>query len=300
MGAGIADAGALLKADFDAGRETESPVEVASREDGSLRDLAVEALGLEAAHASVDWRKYGVETSLAIFRQRKAQHGQGVALESTGSGAVPGLPRAVADALQASRTGAAPSLIPAPRIVRAPSPPDTERAKRIQQLRRGIVARQQYEEGSGLESAGGALESAVPADAPAPHPDTVLDRISRVMAAMPPREIGDPAAFRQALTTLYAQGSSALGKLGDLDRGPDHDLNSDEQGSLEAIIIADGTRPSFLLDNGLLPADHPFFGVWKDQILGPPRSPPAPCERGRQGSARGRTCLEFHRHGDGG
>ena len=148
MGAGIADAGALLKADFDAGRETESPVEVASREDGSLRDLAVEALGKEAVKAPVDWKRYGVETSLAIFKQRKAQHAQraqgAASLKSTGGGAVPGLPGAVADALQASRTGAAPSPIPAPRIVRAPSPPDSQRAKRIQQLRRGIVARQQY------------------------------------------------------------------------------------------------------------------------------------------------------------
>ena len=43
-------------------------------------------------------------------------------------------------------------------------------------------------------------------------------------------------------------------------------LSADEAASLEAIVVADGTRPSFLLEDGAAPLRHPFMGVWEADV----------------------------------
>src|SRR5690606_21617327 len=81
---------------------------------------------------------------------------------------------------------------------------------------------------------------------------------------MPAREIGDKGAFAAALNMLTAHGGAALQKLvgDDLTAA----VTPDERVALEAIIIADGSRPSFLVENDRPPLEHPFMGSWSDEI----------------------------------
>jgi serine protease len=86
------------------------------------------------------------------------------------------------------------------------------------------------------------------------------------MEAMPPREIGDPAAFRQASEVMFAHGATALAKLPDVGIGRPQRFSSHERMALEAIVIADDSRPSFLLENGYPPTSYPFMGIWESTI----------------------------------
>jgi subtilisin family serine protease len=280
MGAGIVDARALFETDLDAGRETETP-QAAYRsrtEDASLREFALEAFGELAAAAQVDWMKYGAQTSLAVFAERRAERAAGAGLEGA-AGSAPQLPAAVTAALAAAGQPASePQEFPTPGLKRARSAATATnggKSERIARLRKQIVARQMAEKPKGGKKKKASpvatdraleLEATVPPDAPMPHPDDVLDRIWKIADAMPDREVGDPVAFSLALRQLYEHGNKALGKLGDLDLGPDHNVTADEESSLEALIIADGTRPSFLLADGLPPEDHPFLGIWRGQM----------------------------------
>ena len=95
-----------------------------------------------------------------------------------------------------------------------------------------------------------------------PHPDDVLGRVEAVARQMPERERGDPAEFRKALETLFEHGKPALTKL-----AGDAPLSADEGVALEAIVETDGSRPSFLLEDGLPPLAHPFLGDWEGALL---------------------------------
>lgn len=266
MGAGIADALGLLQAGLDAGVGLEAPrsPDIVRRGDESLRQFALEAFGPPALGADVDWMKVGGETSLAVFQRKLAKSAPG--LEST-AGAIE-IPLKLRQVLEAKAE--APIAHPAVRPAReeASQPAD----QRIVQLKQMIAARHAAERSTeGLESAGGSghqlaaaveLEASLPPDAPIPHPDDILHRISSIMAAMPPREIGDPVAFRQALEIMFRHGGDALGKLPDVGVGQQQHFLPSERMALEAIVIADGSRPSFLLENGLPPTLHPFLGIW--------------------------------------
>ncbi|ABQ38296.1 MULTISPECIES: S8 family serine peptidase [Bradyrhizobium] len=266
MGVGIADALALLQAGLDAGIGIEAPraPDMVRRGDESLRQFALEAFGPPALKADVDWMKFGGETSLAVLQQKLRRTAPG--LESA-AGAEVEVPLKVRQALEAVTDS---SIAPAIRPARsdAGQPADG----RIVQLKQMIAARHAAERSTGnLESAGAGdlrladaidLESSLPPDAPMPHPDDILQRVSAVMAAMPPREIGDPVAFGQALEVMYRHGGQALSKLPDVGLGPPQHFAASERMALEAIVIADGSRPSFLLENGLPPASHPFLGIW--------------------------------------
>jgi hypothetical protein len=107
----------------------------------------------------------------------------------------------------------------------------------------------------------GSLESAGE-EPPPPHADDVLARVDRVMREMPEREIGEAKDFRKALDTLYRFGKPALAKLA----GPAA-LSPDEGVALEAIIETDGSRPSFLLEQGLPPLAHPFLRDWENEMV---------------------------------
>jgi serine protease len=125
--------------------------------------------------------------------------------------------------------------------------------------------------GSALTSASvGGLEatSTPPPEMQLPHPDEVLSRINTVTQRMPTDEVPDPVSFRQALATLLKYGDSALRRLAQPSNQPGLGLSSDQLVSLEAIVIADGTRPSFLLRDGRVPPDHPFLGDWRDAVIG--------------------------------
>ena len=98
------------------------------------------------------------------------------------------------------------------------------------------------------------------------HPSDVLSRVHDILRQMPADEVGDPAAFQKAYTTLLKHGESALKEVAvaaDARR-----LSPDHLGSLEAIVIADGSRPSFLLRNGgRFDPNHPFLASWHDDML---------------------------------
>lgn len=101
------------------------------------------------------------------------------------------------------------------------------------------------------------------------HPDDVLARLEKAVRGMPADEVDDPDAFKAAFRTLLEYGDPALRKLllpeG---RAAEPRLGGDELASLEAIITADGSRPSFLLRGGTFAPDHPFLGTWQQQMEG--------------------------------
>ena len=125
---------------------------------------------------------------------------------------------------------------------------------------RRILAGRAAAGGGGTEGAGG-LES-MGGEGDLPHPDDVLGRVDRMIREMPAREIGEEKEVRKALETLFSHGRPALAKLGG---GPA--LSPDEGVALEAIVETDGSRPSFLLDQGLPPLAHPFLGEWEGAML---------------------------------
>lgn len=133
-----------------------------------------------------------------------------------------------------------------------------QRARRVRSL---LVA-------STLQPAGtGGLESAAPGS-PLPHPDEVLSRLDVIMERMPADEIPNKAAFQQALSTLLQYGEAGLRRLAQPQVEPGFGMNDDQLVAVEAIVITDGTRPSFLLRDGRVPPEHPFLGDWRDAVIG--------------------------------
>ena len=71
MGAGIVDARALLEADLDRGRDTESapqPDSATQRAAVAVQSLVMERAGPDALAAPVDWDRYGPEVANALLR----------------------------------------------------------------------------------------------------------------------------------------------------------------------------------------------------------------------------------------
>ncbi|HUD33475.1 MAG TPA: trypsin-like peptidase domain-containing protein [Variovorax sp.] len=132
-----------------------------------------------------------------------------------------------------------------------------ERACHVHDVLKQRAAREAAPSAAGMESGG----AGVPV-----HPDDVLARLDSVVKCMPADEVGDPAEFKKALNTLLQHGDPALRKLLQDDTPTPQHLSGDEVGSLEAIIVADGSRPSFLLREGTYPKDHPFLGSWQDEM----------------------------------
>lgn len=101
---------------------------------------------------------------------------------------------------------------------------------------------------------------------PTVHPDDVLAQLDDVITRMPAGEVGDPDAFKHAYHLLLQHGEPALRKILRPLASPIPEILPDEIASLEAVIIADGTRPSFLLREGNVAPDHPFLGFWRDDM----------------------------------
>lgn len=72
----------------------------------------------------------------------------------------------------------------------------------------------------------------------------------------------DPEEFAKALKILLEFGKSALGKVA----ASNFALHRDERCAMEALIIADGSRPSFALQNGRHDPADPFIGGWDAQL----------------------------------
>jgi serine protease len=120
----------------------------------------------------------------------------------------------------------------------------------------------------GAQSAERALESVESPAAGAVHPDDVLARVDAVLRAMPADEKGDEEEFKKALETLLENGEPALKKLVLPASASETGMTGDHVASLEAIVITDGSRPSFLLrGGGNFDPNHPFLLDWHDDMI---------------------------------
>lgn len=257
MGAGIIDAEALLKADFDRGLGTESPTEPVLKETpaNSVRSLALAKAGETALGAEIDWQRRSAEISLALLRdgalpeppkelpgvRPKPEPVGGAVFEAGG-------------ATLESTEGAPPS--PAIRRGRA----DMPAYRKFRRQKEIIARRAAVEAGGSLESGGAAADEPLSKDAAS----ATLDRVTALAEKMPAREMGDKGAFAAALNMLTGYGGEALQKL----VGDDvtATVTPNDRVVLEAIIIADGSRPSFLIENDRPPLSHPFMGNWSDEV----------------------------------
>lgn len=97
------------------------------------------------------------------------------------------------------------------------------------------------------------------AAAPAPSGRT-LDVVEQALSA-PPDDV-DEAQWRAAREQLLTHAQNGLVKL---QRG-DLQLDADEGCAMEAVIISDGTRPSFLLCDGEIDPNDRFIGSWAGSV----------------------------------
>lgn len=111
---------------------------------------------------------------------------------------------------------------------------------------------------------------AVAEAAPAPADlDAILDRVTAQLEALPgaaeERGAGRSAAAARttALATLLAHAAPALTKV----KSGDFALGPDELCAMEAIVIADGSRPSFVLRGSRVAEDDPFIGEWEGPVI---------------------------------
>jgi hypothetical protein len=126
-------------------------------------------------------------------------------------------------------------------------------AGRIKRMARMLAASEVVRE-HGLESVAVA-ESALGPDAAPARPADVIDSVD---ANLTRASEANREAWRKARESLLTHGRSALDKVG---KG-DHSLDRDEAFAMEAVIISDGTRPSFLLTDGKINPNDPFLGAW--------------------------------------
>lgn len=122
---------------------------------------------------------------------------------------------------------------------------------------RGLLQRQRVHKSPGTERAEGTQGSGEPV-----HPDDVLAPLDDLVKRLPADEVGDPEVFKAELKKLIEHGEPAVRKLL---LGTPQDAEGMSKGELaaaEAVIIANGSRPSFLLRGGAFQADHPFLGRW--------------------------------------
>jgi hypothetical protein len=136
---------------------------------------------------------------------------------------------------------------------------------RTGELKRLLVASEVAAAGGALESAFSIrdIEEGLPEDATLQCQNEVLVRADRALNTNPANPERGTLRFQDAVETLYSHAEPALAKLA---RDPNPNLSPDETAALEAIIIADGSRPSFLLNDGKPALDDPFLGTWKPLV----------------------------------
>jgi len=95
--------------------------------------------------------------------------------------------------------------------------------------------------------------------AQAPRVDDILDVAEANLSRPPDVDVGD---WQQAHGLFFSNARKALKKL---ERG-DRALAPDEGYAAEAVIIGDGTRPSFLLCGNKVADDDPFIRTWRNDL----------------------------------
>ena len=107
-----------------------------------------------------------------------------------------------------------------------------------------------------------AVDPAEAAQAP-PRAEAVTGRLEAalfsVLEAAPADEVGDPREYRRALEILLNRTRRTIDKL---DEAPGSRLTVDDARTLEAVIRADGTRPSLPVHDARVDPHHPLAGDW--------------------------------------
>ena len=266
MGAGIVDAPALLRAGFDAGRGQIEAVTVAHAREagaGAKRGLMVSVFGEAGDVPGLDWNRYGQEMAWAALSSKLPPRPVfGVQPEAVA--AAPALSPQLRKAL--AGTALAGTLTPPPP---APPPPAQEangggaaESSALGGPFRGLLARR-------ISPVGRFAHEAASAEAPAgllrpgAHPDDILGQVEDFLRRMPPDDVPDPDAFRRALTILLRESADPVRRYVN---APHLLPTPQDRRALEAVIRADGSRPSFLLRDGAVNPDHPLLGGWKDKV----------------------------------
>jgi hypothetical protein len=94
-------------------------------------------------------------------------------------------------------------------------------------------------------------------------PERLAMRLENVADLLPSNEIADRQETEKAGQLVAQNLRSAVAKAR---RGDLQSLTEAEEASTEAVIIADGSRPTLLLQNGQPPLDHPMIGDWRDEM----------------------------------
>jgi hypothetical protein len=97
--------------------------------------------------------------------------------------------------------------------------------------------------------------------------DQLVERLRSLPDLLPASDMADPKSTKDAAETVSRFAKSGLEKAR---RGDISSISEGELASFEAVVRADGSRPTLLLRDGQVPLDHPMIGDWRD-IIGPLR-----------------------------
>jgi hypothetical protein len=126
-----------------------------------------------------------------------------------------------------------------------------------ERLRRLVTERSQ------ADQTGVTLESVPRAEAAPPEVAEVTGRVEQAAQHMADRPDVDDRDFRRALDVWLRATDRAARRLDD---NPDAPLPPDEVYALEAVVRADGTRPSLLVRNGVVDPVQPLAAGWTRQL----------------------------------
>jgi hypothetical protein len=126
-----------------------------------------------------------------------------------------------------------------------------------ERLRRLVTER------SRADQTGVTLESVPLAEAAPPGAAEVTGRVEQAARHMADRPDVDDRDFRRALDLWLRTTDRAARRLDD---NPDAPLPPDEVYALEAVVRADGTRPSLLVRNGVVDPVQPLAAGWTGQL----------------------------------
>jgi V8-like Glu-specific endopeptidase len=89
----------------------------------------------------------------------------------------------------------------------------------------------------------------------------LVARLESLPDRLPPSDMTDPKSTKTAAETVTRFFQSGLEKAR---RGQLSSISLGELASFEAVVRADGSRPTLLLRDGQVPLDHPMIGDWRD------------------------------------
>ncbi|WP_294535039.1 S8 family serine peptidase [uncultured Rhodoblastus sp.] len=258
MGGGVIDALALIEAPFDLGRGVEAPVAATPRTPAEeMRVFVAEAIGADPGMADDALLAHGGELAAALLARRldpTAPVTLSKELEATLTPTV----RAALDAPPIVRPGAAP-FPAAPAIPRPRAEQDTSLVARIDAVKRALSMGKALSSGARAERA--ALEST---GEDLPSADEFEKSVERLFKDMPESEIADRADFERALDIVREHGAAGLRKVID----PAAVLSGDDVAAMEAVIKADGSRPSFMIKENWIDEANPLIRGWRNDLVG--------------------------------